>query len=99
MIWNVLLCVLAAWGILCGAWAALGWLLPGSAGAILVIHCPGKDPSPVAARCRWLLELGLLRGKLIVTGDPIPMLPPFWRDIETCSLEELPARLEAERID
>jgi hypothetical protein len=94
---GILVTVLAAWGLLCAIWAAAGWLLPGSAPVTVVVLWPGTKPEPVIARCRWLLGLGLLRGRLIVTGNPLPADPAIGNHVEICGLEELPARLELER--
>ena len=98
MIGGILLSILAAWGALCAVWAVFGWLLPGSGRVTVILLCPETDPEPVIARCRWLLGLGLLRGRLIVTGNrvPCPVVNPDG-NLEICGLEDLPARLELER--
>lgn len=98
MVISILMGTLAAWGALCAVWAALGWLLPGSSRVTMILLCPETEPEPVIARCRWLLGLGLLRGRLIVAGDQVPCPTTDVRgELEICSLEELPARLELER--
>ena len=94
---GLILSILAAWGLLCAVWAAVGWLLPGSAAITVILLNPGAEPAPVIARCRWLLGWGLLRGRLIIAGDPMPETHTRCEDMEICSLNELPARLELER--
>ena len=82
---------LAAWGVLCALWAALGWLLPDGKGCALV--CVGRPDIGILSRWKWLRGLGLLRCPLIaVTEDLLED-----SETEQCSREDLLARLEMER--
>ena len=92
----IIFTALAAWGLLCALWAALGWLLPGSGGAVMVVLCPKKNPEAVLVRCRWLRSLGLLPGRLVV-AEAGPLDEKRYHDMEFCGLAEVPAILEAER--
>ncbi len=93
--------VLAAFGGVCGLWAALGWLLPGSARLTAVCFCrPGLKELSAIRRWRWLRDLGLLRGQLLAVDCGLS--PAEKRQIEAMGIvlwrmEELPERLELER--
>ena len=87
------LVLFAAIGIMSVLWALLGWLLPSGQGMVVVCLEP-PDPG-VLSRYRWLRGLGLLRCPLVaVTGGGTPGVPA---DVEICSREELPDRLEREK--
>ena len=88
----VILAFFAGFGLLSFLWAALGWLLPGADGAVLV--CVGSPDVGLVSRYRWLRSLGFFRCPLLsVTLDADPLLPP---GIEICSRETLILRLEQE---
>lgn len=98
----VVLGVLAAYGVLCMLWAALGWLLPGGRGGATVCMCrAGLKEEFFIRRWCWLRGLGLIEGVLLVIDCGLGPAERAWlekcRDVEFCSLEELPARLELER--
>lgn len=97
MVWQLLLTVLAAWGLLSALWAGFGWLLSGSRPATLVLLCPKKDTDGILARLRWLDRMGLLRCRIILTGCDQTDLPQQYENTEFCTLAALSARIEAER--
>ena len=103
MAWYmIVLCVLAAFGLTCTGWALFGWCFGSDKGCILLGLGRGKAWSRLLTRYRFLHRFGLLRCPLILVGSP---LSPQARDalrhthpeIEFCTLEELPARLETEK--
>ena len=101
---NVCLVFLAASGLVCILWVALGWLLPGrQCGAVVCMCYPGLKELPGLRRYAWLQELGLLSGPVLLVDRGLSdreknILRQLGRNVEFCSLEELPARLEQERI-
>lgn len=102
MLGYICLGTLAAFGLLSGLWALFGWLLPGSRGSALLFLCrPGKDVSWVLARYRWLRDLGLIRGPLLIIGSSLSpqeqeRIRQRHRDVEFWNPEELSSRLEQE---
>ena len=87
----VILGMLAAFGLLCGLWAAFGWLLPGMRGCTLVSM--GVPSEECLKRIRWLNGMGLLNCPLIVVSDE----DAGNADMEICSGNALISRLEWER--
>lgn len=87
----VILGTLAAFGALCAAWAAFGWLLPGLKGCMLV--CLGAPDEEILAKYKVLNGLGLLDCPLLVVAEE----GVCGSDTEICSREELLSRLEWER--
>ena len=83
--------VLAAFGLLCAAWAVFGWLLPGMKGCALV--CMGAPGEEIVARYKLLRGMGLLDCPLLVVAEA----ESESADIEICSGEDLLSRLEWER--
>ncbi len=83
--------VLAAFGLLCAAWAVFGWLLPGMKGCVLV--CVGVPEEQMLAKYRLLHGLGILECPLLVVAD----LENERIEYEICGREELFSRLERER--
>ena len=102
VIW-IIVAVLAAFGALCAIWALFGFLLPGQRGAAVVCLCrDGAREEPLIRHCRWLQDLGLVRGPMLLidggmTEENRARLEKWGRDIEICTMEELPSRLEQER--
>lgn len=102
MLGYIILGSLAAFGLLCGLWAAFGWLLPGGRGSVTVFLCrPGVGEDWIIGRYRWLQGLGLLHGPLLILGSGLSeqeqaAICQRHRGIEFCSLEALSARLEWE---
>ena len=99
---NVMLVVLAAWGVLCLLWCGFGWLLSGGRGGCAVCMCRGGMQEELfIRRWRWLRSLGLVEGRLLAVDCGLEEPQRRWlaryRDVEICSLEELPDRLELER--
>lgn len=100
MAWLIIFAALAAWGLLSACWAALGWLLPGSGSATVVLLYPRTCPEDTIARYRWLRSLGLIRGRLVIADaeDTVrAVLERKYPDLEFCALAELTAGPEAER--
>lgn len=103
MVWYAVIGALAAFGLVCALWAGLGWLIPGAKGGVLVCLCAsGENAEAFLCRCRWLRDLGLLRGPLLLVRQGITpveeqRLLRRYPGIEFCSPEELSSRLELER--
>ena len=91
--WYVLLGALAAYGALSALWAALGWLLPGMKGCVLVYL--GRPGESICRRYRWLRGLGLMDCPLLAVTEEAET-----EEIEVCGPENLLSRLawEAERF-
>ena len=96
---QILIGILAAFGLLCAVWSFLGLWLSGGRGWAAVCY-PGKGQSAALRRCRWLRSWGLLRGPIILVSredDPEQLLAREGENVEICTLEALPARLELEQ--
>ena len=95
MIWLVMLVLMAAFGTWCAIFLIFGWLFSGDDRALMICLLPeDRFPDGIIRRFRWLQELGIVRPPLLIISQPIqPELP----DVEYCSLQDLPARLELER--
>ena len=93
----IILGTLAAIGMMSVAWVFLGGLLPGSRGGAFV--CLGKPEKAVLARYRWLREVGLVNGPMLIVSDKWEEDCPemLGSGMEVCRREELFARLEQER--
>ena len=91
----VILGVLSAFGLLCGLWAAFGWLLPTEEGCVIV--CYGRPKPERLARIRWLKGLGLLSCPVVIVAED----GDAEADTEIISGKDLLARLkwEKERVD
>ena len=89
----VLIGFLAAYGALSVLWAALGWLLPGMKGCVLVYL--GRPGESICRRYRWLRGLGLMDCPLLAVTEEAET-----EEIEVCGPENLLSRLawEAERF-
>ena len=99
----ILLGVLAAYGLLCALWTVFGLWFSGARGWAAVC-CAGPEQTGALRRCRWLRSWGLLRGPiLLVSPQKAPQLPAALaretENVEFCTLEALPARLELEFSD
>ena len=92
----IILGTLAAIGLMSAVWVFLGALLPGCrGGAFVCLEPPGEG---LLARYRWLREVGLVNGPLLIVTDAGETeLPVTGSGIEVCRREELIARLEQER--
>ena len=95
MVWYVVIGALAAFGLVSALWLILGWLIPGGKGWAAVCFREGA----ALERCLWLREWGLLRGPVLLLGEPDREAPTVvtGKKIEYCTAQELPARLEVER--
>lgn len=103
MIWTFLLGLFAALGFLCAVWSLLGWVFSRGQGGALVCLCRSDAREwELVHRYRWLKSFGLIRCPMLLVSTSLShqeqqMLLRKYHDIEFCSLEELPARLELER--
>ena len=86
---SFIFAALAAWGLLSGLWAILGWLLPSGQGCVMV--CYGEPDIGIISRWKWLTGLGLLRCPLIAVAAGQT------EETEISTGEELLCRLEMER--
>ena len=93
----ILLGTLAAIGLLSLIWVFLGALFPASRGGAFV--CLDQPSEALVARYRWLREVGLVNGPMLIVSDAweVNGMQPAGCGIEVCSREELIARLEQER--
>lgn len=95
MVWQLIVAVLTAIGLLSVLWAALGWLIPACSHGWLV--CPGRgDAFPLVGVFLWLRSLGIVRCPLIVVDMGLDSQERAYlsrQGIEICSLAELPDRL------
>lgn len=92
--------VLAAFGLMCAIWSLLGLWLSGGKGWAAVCYA-GKGQTAALRRCRWLRSWGLFRGPIfLVSRSDAPeqggALTRETENIEICTLQALPARLELE---
>ena len=98
MIFWIVISVFAAFGLLCTLWACFGFLLPGQNRAVTVYCCHGESVDALIRRQRWLRDMGLVSGKLIIvdcgiTGQQRKMLmQKSW--IEICQPEGLMQAIE-----
>ncbi|MBO5891849.1 MAG: hypothetical protein J6Q30_03950 [Oscillospiraceae bacterium] len=97
---QIVVGVLAAYGLMCVIWSLLGLWLSGGKGWAAVCYA-GKGQTAALRRCRWLRSWGLYRGPIFLvsrgkTPEPGVSLARETEDVEICTLEALPARLELE---
>jgi hypothetical protein len=103
MAMMIVLVALAAFGGLSVLWALFGFLLPEQRGTAMAYLWRNHGEGEQALRhYGWLRDLGLLRCPLLLidcgmTEDERARLLRHRPDIEICTLEELPSRLEQER--
>ena len=100
---QILVGVLAAFGLMCALWCLFGLWLSGGRGWVAVCYA-GKTQTAALRRCRWLRNWGLYRGPiLLVCREENREMPELLsreaENIEICTLEALPARLELEFQD
>ncbi len=97
MLGLVILCVFAAFGVLCVLWVLLGCLLPRYCGTAMVCACHGEDPDGLIRRHRWLRDLGLIHCPLILVDcgmtEQQKHLLEGRHGIEICTPEELSQRV------
>lgn len=95
MVLFICLGTLAAFGFLCCVYCVAGLFLSDDRRPMLICLLPqGHLPDGAIARYRLLKDLGLVRGPLLVIGTAPSKAAP---DIEYCSLQDIPTRLELER--
>ena len=61
--------MLAAFGMLCVLWVLLGALLPGSGKTVIYCICAKEQAVYIRRRWRWLRDLGLVRGRIVILCD------------------------------
>lgn len=104
MVAWIVLAVLAAFGVLSVMWALFGFLLPGQRGTVMVYMCQGSEETePVLRHYGWLRDMGFIRCPLLlvecgITEAERTRLLSLRQDVEICTMEELPSKLEQERI-
>ena len=92
--------VLAAYGLVCAFWTVFGLWFSGARGwAAVCFSGPGQTAA--IGRCRWLRSWGLFRGPIFLVqqnaSQDTPELSSREREnIEICTLAALSARLELE---
>ena len=95
MLWFVLLMMLAAFGLFCCIYCTVGFFLSNDRRPLLICLLPrDHHPDGAIARYRLLRDLGLVHGPLLIMGTGAE---DMGADIEFCTAQELPARLELER--
>ena len=96
---QILIGLLAAFGLVCALWCLFGLWLSGGCGWVAICY-EGKSQTGALRRCRLLRSWGLYRGPiLLVTRENNRELGALAReteDVEICTLADLPARLELE---
>lgn len=95
----ILIGTLAAVGLMSILWVCFGALLPDAAGGAMV--CVGWPDEGTVSRYRWMQELGIFHGPLLVVLKDPEMREEerLWGcGIELCSPETLVSRLERERV-
>ena len=94
----VILSVLAAFGVICVLWAFLGWLIPEQRGMSMVYVCRGESIEALLRRYRWLRDMGLVRGKLLIVDEGMPeqqrRILEGKHGIEICTRAQLTDRVE-----
>lgn len=97
MIVLLTLSILAAFGVLCALWAFLGCFLPGQKGISAVYVCRGEPIDALLRRHRWLRDMGLVRGHLILVDEGMTeqqlRLLEGKQGIEICTREQLSDRV------
>ncbi len=85
----------AAAGVLSVLWAVFGWLLPVCREGILIYRgSPG--PWGFIPVYLWMRSMGLVRCPMLVVAENVEQKQREWlreREIDVCSLSELPGRL------
>ena len=93
----LILSVLAACGVLSLLWAFLGFLLPGQKGFAMIYTCHGEPIDALLRRCRWLQDMGIVRGRLIIVDDGMTEMQKDLLaekpNIEICTREQLADRV------
>ena len=93
----LILSILAAFGVLSVLWVFLGWLLPGQKGVTAVYVCRGEEIEALLRRYRWLRDVGILRGRLVLVDEGMTeqqhRLLEGKHGIEICTREQLADRV------
>lgn len=98
----IIVCILAAFGVLSALWVLFGSMLSGLRGSVTVHFCRGSDEEAVVRRYRWLRDMGVAGGCLLLVDSELSEVERTAlceRDgsVVFCTWAELPARLEQER--
>ena len=94
MAWFIILGTLAAFGLWCCIYCWAGLFLSDDRPRLVCLLPEGHHPDGVIARYRFLKDLGLVQGPLLILG---PEEEYAGADIEFCTVQEFAARLELER--
>lgn len=73
MIWYVIFGFFAAVGVLFLLWLMIGAFLPAGCECVLAVCCRPGSERAVTRRYRWLRELGILHGSLIILNSDLPL--------------------------
>jgi len=74
--------MLAAFGTLCALWVLLGIFLPGSRKTVTCCLCSKEDALYIRRRWRWLKDLGLIRGRIVILCDRKQALEHIKQELE-----------------
>lgn len=74
--------MLAAFGMLCALWVLLGVFLPGSSKTVTYCLCSKEDAIYIRRRWRWLKDLGLIRGRIVILCDKQRTLEHIKQELE-----------------
>ena len=74
--------MLAAFGTLCALWVMLGIFLPGSRTTVTYCLCAEEDAIYIRRRWRWLQDLGLVRGRIVILRDRRQALEYIKQELE-----------------
>lgn len=83
MLANVVMGMLAAFGALCAIWVGLGMLLPGSGKTVIYCICRKEQAFALRRRWRWLRDLGLIRGRVVILCDRQRALESIRQELES----------------
>ena len=100
MLILLILSILAACGVLSILWVFLGWLLPGQRRLFAVYVCRGEEIDALLRRYRWLRDMGVIRGRLLIVDEGMTEQQKQWTEkhmVEICTREELADRVREER--
>ena len=82
MLFYAVIGTLAAFGMLCALWVLLGIFLPGSENTITYCLCTKENAIYIRRRWRWLKDLGLIRGRIIILCDKRRALEHIKQELE-----------------
>lgn len=74
--------MLAAFGTLCALWITLGIFLPGSKKTTVYCLCAKEEAVYIRRRWRWLRDLGMIRGRIVILCDRRRALEHIKQELE-----------------